>query len=250
MGWRKRERAHWRALLSSQTPHFGRRTHWPPPVCVCVCVGQVSERDTPSTAQPHTPERDERERRQGSSERSLKKARHNVQRLRTRQLSSRTATPKRAPPASHSLTHSHTARRAKHKTSERDVKAPAREALKRRDTTSSGSERVSSRAGRPRQNELRQRATHSHTHTQLVEPNTRRACAQVTKRGAKESAPSGSEPRVKAPRVGGLSTTRPKGLGLRPKGLGGTKGSLQVVQALGLRPQGLEASQLPRVIKA
>ena len=78
----------------------------------------------------------------------------------------------------------------------------------------------------------------------------------MTKRGAKESAPSGSEPRVKAPRVGGLSTTRPKGLGLRPKGLGlrpkglgGTKGSLQVVQALGLRPQGLEASQLPRVIK-
>ena len=149
--------------------------------------------------------------------------------------------------ATHQAQHSRTHQSA---TKERDVKAPAREALKRRDTTSSGSERVSSRAGRPRQNELRQRATHSHTHTQLVEPNTRRACAQVTKRGAKESAPSGSEPRVKAPRVGGLSTTRPKGLGLRPKGLGGTKGSLQVVQALGLRPQGLEASQLPRVIKA
>ena len=80
-----KERAH---ALKSQTPHFGRRTHWPPP-------GQVSERDTPSTAQPHTRECDERERHQGSSERSLKKARHNVQRLRTRQLSSRTATPKR-----------------------------------------------------------------------------------------------------------------------------------------------------------
>ena len=153
--------------------------------------------------------------------------------------------------ATHQAQHSRTHQSA---TKEKDVKAPAREALKRRDTTSSGSERVSSRAGRPRQNELRGSAseplTHTHTHTQLVEPNTRRARAQVTKRGAKGSAPSGSEPRVKAPRVGGLSTTRPKGLGLRPKGLGGTKGSLQVVQALGLRPQGLEASQLPRVIKA
>ena len=68
--------------------------------------------------------------------------------------------------ATHQAQHSRTHQSA---TKEKDVKAPAREALKRRDTTSSGSERVSSRAGRPRQNELRGSAseplTHTHTHT-------------------------------------------------------------------------------------
>ena len=53
--------------------------------------------------------------------------------------------------ATHQAQHSRTHESV---TKERDIKAPAREALKRRDTTSSGSEHVSSRAGRPRQNEV------------------------------------------------------------------------------------------------
>ena len=111
--WSARESARSRSKANTSTPHFGRRTHWPPPSPVYVCVGRSASATHTHTkhSQPHMhthTERDERERDVKVPARGLKKARHNAERLRTRQLSSGAATPKRAPRLSQGATYTHT----------------------------------------------------------------------------------------------------------------------------------------------